>query len=163
MTCEEYLLGYRRALDAVRETDIEIREEEARQQRLAAKYEGLMVQSSKDPNAKLDPLGELILKREKQVAEAEEKQKEILSFIRSVGGPSEEDKRCRQILRLYYGDDMEWRDVQRLVGALRNRRDGRRAPKQRKGYIAESTLFRIRHEALAKAEHAYRTLHKYTE
>lgn len=162
MTCEEYLLSYRRALDAIRDTDSLIREEEARQQRLAAKYEGLLVQSTKEPNSKLDPLGELLLKRDQQIQEAEEKRQEILSFIRSVGGTSEEDKRCRQVLRLYYGDDLEWRDVQRLVGSLRNRRDGRRARKHG-DFISESSLFRIRHEALAKAEHAFRTLNKYTK
>lgn len=161
MTCEEYLLSYRRAMDKVRDLDVEIAEEELRQKKKVANYEGIMVQSSKDPNAKLDPLGQLLLNREKLLKDAEAERQKVSSFIRSVGGPSEVDKRSRQLLRLYYCDDLDWREVQRLIMPLKERRDGRRAPRRR-GCVSESSLYRLRQDAMMKADRAYRQLNKYT-
>lgn len=160
MTCEDYLMQYRRALDDIRDADLRIQEEELRQQRLSANYDSIAVQGSKDANAKLDPLGDLILQRAKLVEQAEEKKQKVRRFIASVGGGSEEDKRSRQILRLYYAEDLDWKDVQRLVRPLRQRRDGRQAPK-RKGCVSETTLFRARHDALAKAERAWQNIKKF--
>ena len=160
MTSEDYLMGYRLALAQIQEIDGDIEAEELRQTRVAAKYDGNPVQGSGDPNAKLDPLGELILRRKAAVDAAEEKRREIRKFIATVGSDSEKDRRSRQILRLYYVEELDWRDVQRLIKPLKTRSDGRMAPR-RKGCVSEPTLYRERGEALRKADLAFRRMNKY--
>lgn len=160
MTCEEYLMGYRKALMLVQEIEDQIEEEELRQTHMGARYDGPQVQGSGEPNAKLDPLGDLVLRKRAAEEAAEEKRRELRKFIASVGSDSEKDRRSRQLLRLYYAEAYDWREVQRLIKPLKTRSDGRMAPR-RKGCISEPTLYRERNEAMIKAESAYRRMNKY--
>lgn len=162
MTCEEYLMGYRKALMLVQEIEDQIEEEELRQTHMGARYDGPQVQGSGEPNAKLDPLGDLVLRKRAAEEAAEEKRRELRKFIASVGTDNEKDRRSRQILRLYYVEENDWRDVQRLIKPLRTRTDGRAAGK-RKGCVSEPTLYRERKDALLKAESAYRRMNKYAK
>lgn len=160
MNCEEYLLRYRKALEAVDELEGQIEEEELRQSRLAARYDSNKVDGSGEPNAKLDPLGDLVLRKKRAEEAAEEKRREVRRFIATVGSDSEKDRRSRQLLRLYYAEGYTWKEVQKLLKPLKTRTDGRQAAR-RKGCISEPTLFRERNEAMIKAESAYRRMNKY--
>lgn len=162
MNCEEFLMGYRRALGRIVELDGDIEEERERRERKTAKYGGVLVKSSGEPNAKLDTLGELLLKRERLEAEAVEKQKEINSFISSVGIDTEEGRRYRKLLRLYYVDALDWEEVCLRIKPIQVRSDGRLSQGRKNRHISIARVFSLRREALTCAEMAYRKMNKFS-
>ena len=160
MTCEEYLNGYRHALERVEELETDIREAELRLEKVTASYDGAKVSGgSQDAEAARAALGDLVRRRDELRREAQEKQSELKRFISRIGGNNDTDRRNRRLLRLYYAEGYTWSDVQLLLSPLTRRRDGK--PVQRKSKtVSESTMFRARAEALGAAELEFRRMHR---
>ena len=160
MTCEEFLSGYRDAMDRIDEVDLQIREAELRLEKVTANYEGARVAGGAgDSEAARAALGDLILKRDALGQAAQEKQAELKRFIGRIGGNNDTDKRNRRLLRLYYAEGYSWPEVQQLLAPLRRRRDGK-AVMRKARVVSQTTLFRTRSEAMAAAELEFRRMNR---
>ena len=82
-----------------------------------------------------------------------------LAFISKVGaGSGDTGKRHRKILRLYYCEALQWKDICTALRPLKIRQDGRQVTYKKRRGISETTLFRVRLEALAAADIEFRRL-----
>jgi hypothetical protein len=159
MTCEEFLMQYRKSMAEVDEMDDQIKLAEERLQRVTAKYDGVKVQSSNDRRNAEAELADLVRAKGAALEAAEQKRQEILAFISKVGaGSGDTGRRHRRILKLYYCDALQWSDICAAIRPLRVRRDGRQVTYKKRRGISETTLFRVRLEALAAADIEFRRL-----
>lgn len=123
------------------------------------KYDGVKVQSSDDRRNAEAELADLVRASSAALEAAEQKRQEILAFISKVGaGSGDTGKRHRKILKLYYCDALQWSDICAAIRPLRIRRDGRQVTYKKRRGISETTLFRVRLEALAAADIEFRRL-----
>lgn len=159
MTCEEYLNRYRDALGDMEDLTAQIRLAEDRLQRVTANYDGVKVQGSHDRRDAEAELADLSRERQERMEAAGKLREEIGSFISRIGvGTGDVGRRYRRLLKLYYCDGLPWGDIAKAMRPLRTRKDGRQVTYKSGGGISETTLFRVRLEALAEADMEFRRL-----
>lgn len=159
MTCEDYLNRYRDALIELEELDGSIRLAEGRLQRITANYDGVKVQGSHDRRDAEAELADLSRERQEKQDAANLLRDEISSFISKVSvGTGDAGRRYRRLLKLYYCDGLAWGDIAKAMRPLRTRKDGRQVTCKSGSGISETTLFRVRLEALAAADLEFRRL-----
>ena len=102
---------------------------------------------------------DLVREKDKAQETADRKRQEILNFISKVEpGTGDTGRRHRRILKLYYCDALQWSDICAAIRPLRVRRDGRQVTYKKGSGVSETTIFRVRLEALAAAEVEFRRL-----
>lgn len=159
MTCTEYLMRYREAMEDVDELNTQIEAMELRKERMTSKYgEKTRVKNSGGKGRDLDAaLGDLILERDQLLEEANQVRDQLMNFISQVGEKNDIGRRYRRLLRLYYAEGFSWDDVRHMLRPVHIRKDGRQITGKR-GCLSETSLFRVRLEALGQAEVEFRRL-----
>lgn len=159
MTCEEYLNQYRDALMDLEDMKMQVRLAEDRLNKTTANYDSVRVQSGHDRGDAEAALADLTREMQKLQADASAKREEISGFISRIAtGTGDVGRRYRRLLKLYYCEDMPWGDVAKAMRPLRTRKDGRQVTYKSGNGISETTLFRVRLEALAAADMEFRRL-----
>lgn len=159
MTCEEFLMQYRDAMAEVDDLECQIKFAENRLQKVTANYDTVKVRGSHDRGNAEAELADLISERDVALEAANGKRQEVLNFISKVeAGTGDIGRRHRRILKLYYCDALQWGDICAAIRPLRIRKDGRHTTYKNGSGVSETTIFRVRLEALAAADIEFRRL-----
>lgn len=159
MTCTEYMDSYRALLADVAEVDGKISDMESLLQRYTQGYGDLgKVRGGNDRKAAEAALGDLVRQKSRKKKAAEERRAELEAFIETVGEAGPEGERHRRLLRMYYCDLMTWAQIRKELRPIYKTNKGKVAKVDvtRKKGISETAVYRIRLDAMAKAERAYR-------
>lgn len=158
MNAEQYLNSYRDMLEAVQDMDNQIRKAELRLQKLTQRYDAGSGGggTTERQQAQLAALGDLSRRRDELREKACRRGKELEKFIKTVGGQNGTGQRIRDLLQMYYVELFTWAEVQECLGTVRSAKNGRTKNRDTHTRVSDTTLWRIRQDALVAAERAWR-------
>ena len=153
MNCEDYLLGYRRALEDMESLDYQIAQAESALQGASTRYDRIGGRGGTTRADQEARLADLMARRARRVEEARQVQADIDRFIQDVALDHPDGIRIRHVLHQYYVACMSIRDI---APELR--------PRQiRHGWesgVTFETVNRLRHRGLVEAQKLYDEINK---